>query len=118
MRRVAVPCVGEQPVWPGHRPTQFLFFDVCLHTGRVLGQAAHAEFPSDEGALSAWLDEQGVDCVVAPKVEDMLHRALAERGIATISGQFGHDARTVVEHHLRALISSGQNVEDYAARYR
>lgn len=118
MRRVAVPCEKEAPAWPGHRPDCFRFFDVCAHSGRVLSEEAHCDFPADAAELAEWLDEEGVDCVLATRVDDLLRRDLVERGVAVIAGQFGTSARAIVAHHLGRLAASGENILDYAARYR
>jgi Mrp family chromosome partitioning ATPase/predicted Fe-Mo cluster-binding NifX family protein len=109
--RVALPLDrGLLSTHFGHS-AEFAIYD--LEDGKVVGEKTVEPPPHAPGVIPKWLQEQGVDLVIAGGLGSRAQALFEESGIATIHGAPRAKPRDVVDSYLAGSLSTGENICDH-----
>lgn len=91
----------------------FTLLDVDLENKTILRREDIPAPPHEPGLLPAWLQERGVNIIIAGGMGSRALGLFAERGIQVIVGAAPADPETIVQNYLADALVTGQNVCDH-----
>lgn len=107
--KVAVPTVeGQLARHFGHCRT-FTIFDIDEDTGSVTGSVDSEPPPHEPGVLPKWLNEKGVEVVLAGGMGRRAQGLFSENGIEVVVGAEPEDPQAVVKQYLSGDLETGDN---------
>ena len=113
MKRIAIPCEGDQlSAHFGHAP-QFLFFDVDPQTKQITAEEALTPPPHEPGVLPAWVAQQRATVILAGGMGGRAQQLFAQHGVDVVVGVPSGPARAAVEAYLNGQLTSGENLCDH-----
>jgi len=96
----------------GHCET-FALMDVDMEKKAIVRREDIPAPPHEPGLLPAWLQERGVNTIIAGGMGSRALGLFAERGIQVIVGAAPADPETIVKNYLHDALVTGQNVCDH-----
>lgn len=112
-RRIALPLTGGRLADHFGRCEQFVIYETDAERGSV-GQSEMASAPPHQpGMLPGWLQEKGVDVIIARGMGPRAVREFESRGIEVVLGASGDHANTIILSYLSGELESGANVCDH-----
>ncbi len=96
----------------GHCET-FALLDVDMEKKTILRREDIPAPPHEPGLLPGWLQERGVNRIIAGGMGSRAQGLFAERGIQVIVGASPGDPETIVRSYLDDTLVTGQNVCDH-----
>jgi predicted Fe-Mo cluster-binding NifX family protein len=111
--RLAIPVIeGKLSLHFGHCD-QFAIVDVDAAAERI-SQVTMGTAPAHEpGALPRWLNERGVNVVIAGGMGRRAQMLLAENGIDVVIGAPAQSAEAVANAYLQGTLQTGANICDH-----
>lgn len=91
----------------------FALLDVDTAKQAILRREDIPAPPHEPGLLPAWLQERGVNVIIAGGMGSRALGLFAERGIQVIVGATPSDPETIVKSYLAGTLVTGQNVCDH-----
>ncbi len=111
--RVEIPvCEGVLSIHFGHCE-KFALVDVDPDTKAIVGMAALDPPPHEPGLLPRWLNEKGVNLVIAGGMGMRAQQLFAEAGVKVIVGAQSAQPESVVRDYLSGSLVTGANVCDH-----
>ncbi|MFH1079178.1 MAG: iron-sulfur cluster carrier protein MrpORP [Pseudomonadota bacterium] len=111
--KIAVPIEnGQLCNHFGHCET-FAFMDVDINKKIIVRREDIPAPPHEPGLLPIWLQEKGVNTIIAGGMGSRALGLFAERGIQVIVGASQADPETIVRNYLADVLVTGQNVCDH-----
>ncbi|MFC1597035.1 NifB/NifX family molybdenum-iron cluster-binding protein [Planctomycetota bacterium] len=92
---------------------QFALFQVDTVGKEILNFSQVAPPPHEPGLLPRWLDEQGVNLVIAGGMGGRAQGIFAERGIEVIVGGPAEPPEGLVRSYLDGTLQAGENACDH-----
>lgn len=111
--KIAVPIEnGQLCNHFGHCET-FALMDVDMGKKVILRREDIPAPPHEPGLLPRWLQERGVDTIIAGGMGSRALGLFEERGIQVIVGAAPGKPEAIVKNHLDGVLATGQNVCDH-----
>jgi ATP-binding protein involved in chromosome partitioning len=111
--RVAIPvCEGVLSMHFGHCE-KFALVDVDPETKAIVGMEALDPPPHEPGLLPRWLNEKGVNLVIAGGMGMRAQQLFAEAGVKVVVGAPSAQPESVVLEYLSGRLVTGVNVCDH-----
>ena len=111
--RVAIPvCEGVLSMHFGHCE-KFALVDVDPDTKAIVGMTALDPPPHEPGLLPRWLNEKGVNLVIAGGMGMRAQQLFAEAGVKVVVGAPSAQPESVVLEYLSGRLVTGANVCDH-----
>jgi Mrp family chromosome partitioning ATPase/predicted Fe-Mo cluster-binding NifX family protein len=112
-KKIAVPIEsGRLCNHFGHCET-FAVMDVDMNNKTIVLREDLPAPPHEPGLLPRWLQERGVNVVIAGGMGSRAMGLFAERGIEVIVGASSADPESIVSNYLSDALVTGQNVCDH-----
>lgn len=92
---------------------KFALFQVDTTGKEILNLSKVAPPPHEPGVLPRWLDEQGVNLVIAGGMGGRAQGIFAERGIDVIVGGPAEPPESLVRSYLEGTLQAGENACDH-----
>ena len=94
---------------------EFVIFSAKETPGGITAEVAEAlEAPPHEpGLLPAWLNERGVNMVIAGGMGSRAQDLFYQSGIEVVVGAASTDPKEIVQSYLDGTLAAGQNVCDH-----
>ena len=96
----------------GHCET-FALLDVDMEKKTIVRREDIPAPPHEPGLLPRWLQERGVNTIIAGGMGSRALGLFAERGIHVIVGATPGEPEAIIRHHLDGALVTGQNVCDH-----
>jgi ATP-binding protein involved in chromosome partitioning len=96
----------------GHCET-FALLDVDMEKKAIVRREDIPAPPHEPGLLPRWLQERGVNTIIAGGMGSRALGLFAERGIHVIVGATPGEPEAIIRHHLDGVLVTGQNVCDH-----
>ena len=111
--KIAVPIENGQLCNHFGHCENFALIDVDL-TKKVLGRREDIPAPPHEpGLLPGWLQERGVNTIIAGGMGSRALGLFEEKGIQVIVGATPSNPETIIRNYLDGILATGQNVCDH-----
>ncbi|MFP3937196.1 MAG: ARMT1-like domain-containing protein [Phycisphaerae bacterium] len=110
--KIAIPTVGGRLSGHFGRCEKFAIVDVGQN-GEVTGTEMLDPPPHEPGALPKWLQQQGVDVVIAAGMGPRAQQMLADAGIEFVLGAAEGSVDELVSAYLSETLESGENACDH-----
>ena len=107
--QVAIPTVDNQLARHFGHCQEFTIFDVDAETGSVKGSRKTDPPPHEPGVLPRWLNEQGVDVVLAGGMGRRAQGLFAENDIEVVVGAEPEEPETIIRQYLAGELATGAN---------
>jgi Mrp family chromosome partitioning ATPase/predicted Fe-Mo cluster-binding NifX family protein len=114
-RRIAVPVTGGKLSAHFGHCEEFAIFSAKETPGGTTAEAVEVlEAPPHEpGLLPAWLNERGVNMVIAGGMGSRAQQLFSQAGIEVMVGAASTDPKEIVQSYLDGTLVAGQNVCDH-----
>jgi ATP-binding protein involved in chromosome partitioning len=96
----------------GHCET-FALLDVDMEMKVIVRREDIPAPPHEPGLLPRWLQERGVNTIIAGGMGSRAQELFAERGIQVIVGAAQGEPEAIIRSHLDGVLVTGQNVCDH-----
>ncbi len=110
---IAVPLVGNRLCAHFGHCERFALVDVDGASGEVRGMTFLEAPPHQPGLLPQWLQQRGVDTVIAGGMGHRAQQLFAQYGIRVVVGAPEEDARQLVADYLAGNLQAGENLCDH-----
>jgi Mrp family chromosome partitioning ATPase/predicted Fe-Mo cluster-binding NifX family protein len=116
-RRIAVPVTGGKLSAHFGHCEEFAIFSAKEAPGGTAPKAEAVEVleapPHEPGLLPAWLNERGVNMVIAGGMGSRAQDLFCQAGIEVVVGAASVDPKEIVQSYLDGTLVAGQNVCDH-----
>ena len=110
---VAIPVAGGQLCMHFGHCEQFALLEVDTEGKNILHSRQIDPPPHEPGLLPRWLNEQGVNLVIAGGMGGRAQGIFAEQGIDVIVGAPAESADSLARSYLDGTLQSGENTCDH-----
>ena len=110
---VAIPIAGGQLCMHFGHCEQFALLEVDIKGKKVLSSSRVDPPPHEPGLLPRWLNEQGVNLVIAGGMGGRAQSIFAEQGIKVLVGAPAESPESLVQSYLEGTLQSGENTCDH-----
>jgi ATP-binding protein involved in chromosome partitioning len=111
--KVAIPvCEGVLSMHFGHCE-KFALVDVDPDTKAIVGMTALDPPPHEPGLLPRWLNEKGVNLIIAGGMGMRAQQLFEQAGVKVIVGASSAEPESVVTDYLTGKLVTGENVCDH-----
>lgn len=90
---------------------QFAIIDI--EDGQIKGKELYTPPPHEPGVLPNWLDELGVDVVIAGGIGRRALDLFGQKGIQVAVGVPNAPPEILVDQYLKGTLTTGQNICDH-----
>mgnify|MGYP001222457116 CR=1 FL=1 len=111
--KIALPLSGGLLCQHFGHSEAFEIFDVSTEDRQVLDRTSAVPPPHAPGVLPRWLQEQGVDLVLAGGMGSRAQALFGEAGIRVVTGIQSAPAEEIVQAYLNGTLTTGVNVCDH-----
>jgi len=111
--RVAIPTSGGKLAGHFGRCEQFTIFDVDVGSKRVLNTENAPSPPHQPGLLPKWLEQRGVEVIIASGMGSRAKMLFDERGIEVVIGVQTDEPLALVNGYAAGMLTSGDNICDH-----
>jgi len=116
-RRIAVPVTGGKLSAHFGHCEEFVIFSPKETSGGTAVEAEAVDVleapPHQPGLLPAWLNERGVNMVIAGGMGSRAQELFSQAGIEVMVGAASTDPKEIVQSYLDGTLVAGQNVCDH-----
>jgi Mrp family chromosome partitioning ATPase/predicted Fe-Mo cluster-binding NifX family protein len=114
-RKIAVPVSGGKLSAHFGHCEQFVIFAARGGPGKAEVEAVGAleAPPHKPGLLPAWLNERGVDVVIAGGMGSRAQGLFSQAGIEVVVGASGDDPRNIAQSYVNGTLEAGENACDH-----
>jgi ATP-binding protein involved in chromosome partitioning len=111
--KIAVPVVeGHLSAHFGHCD-EFVFFDVDLARGEIVGEVKATPPPHEPGVLPAWLGEMGANLIIAGGMGTRAQDLFKQKGIEVLIGASSEEPLKIIDSFINGTFTGGQNICDH-----
>ena len=110
---VAIPVAGGQLCMHFGHCEQFTLLEVDTEGKTILRSRQIDPPPHEPGLLPRWLNEQGVNLVIAGGMGGRAQGIFAEQGIDVIVGALAKSPDSLARSYLDGTLQSGENTCDH-----
>lgn len=111
--RIAVPLANERLCMHFGHCEQFALVEVDEASQTIAGTRFLTPPPHEPGRLPRWLQEQGVNVVIAGGMGQRAQDLFSQNGIKVIVGVPAEEPEKLVSAYLAGTLEVGQNVCDH-----
>lgn len=109
MKRIAIPCMGDQVSAHFGHASEFVFYDVDPQNGQIAGEERLTAPPHEPGVLPGWIAEQKAHVVLVSGIGGRAQQLFAQHGIEVVPGISGGDPRAVAQAYLQGNLATSDN---------
>ncbi|NQT17571.1 MAG: ATPase [Planctomycetes bacterium] len=110
---IAIPVAGGRLCMHFGHCEQFALLEVDTAGKEIRNVSQVAPPPHEPGVLPRWLDEQGVNLVIAGGMGRRAQDIFAEQGIEVIVGGPAEPPESLVRSYLDGTLQAGENTCDH-----
>ena len=111
--KIAVPVVnGELSMHFGHCEN-FAIVEVYKDSNEIMGMENKQPPPHEPGVLPKWLNEEGVEIIIAGGMGQRAQMLFGNFGIKVIVGAKGGKPEQLVRSYLEDSLTTGSNICDH-----
>jgi ATP-binding protein involved in chromosome partitioning len=111
--KIAIPLAGGRLSLHFGHCEEFAVVEVDPQSKQIVGQALHQSPPHEPGALPRWLNELGVQVILAGGMGQRAQQLLAASGIQVVIGAPAETPEGLVAAYLRDELQTGENICDH-----
>ncbi len=108
MKRIAVPCEGEQVSAHFGHASQFNIYDAD-DNGQITNTQTLIPPAHEPGVLPAWLAQQHANVILAGGIGTRAQQLFAQHGIEVVAGVSDSDPRIAVQAYLEGTLQARDN---------